>query len=372
MKLKPIESVSLAAQAQRIDASVLAAWANSPLDDSIKSALGHFLITKPSNNTRNAYSRDIIEFLTHCSQLGSQITRMSEISEKLILLWKDSLNKKHSKYDDSRRRVASSSVARKLCALSSFLDFAVRRKLIAVSPFEHITRPRVRRQSHATILTDDEIRSIIETCRSKLILQRAQPVQDTPKGREQLLKVEMEWCILILLFTVGMRVSELCSLTLGDISREGDLIRLHLLTKGGLRHNPLIHPDTATVLLNYLALAHPHSIASDPLFPASRKGRSGKPQPSIHRSSVFRVVQNAAREAGIARAFSPHGCRATLATQLHLSEVPVVEIQSLLNHAQVTTTQLYLHRVHELQEAASLKLPWSEEVQSRPLVSKAE
>jgi integrase/recombinase XerD len=186
------------------------------------------------------------------------------------------------------------------------------------------------------------------------------------------MKAELEWCILVLLFTVGMRVSELCALKLKDISREGDLIRLHLMAKGGQQHNPLIHPDTAHVLLQFISRAHPMPQLTDPLFPAVRKCQENRPHQSIHRSHVFRIVQNAARAAGISRPFSPHGCRATLATQLHLSQVPVVEIQALLNHSQVTTTQLYLHRVHELREAAALQLPWSVPPISRPLNPKAE
>lgn len=363
---------SLAPSAQRPDPALIAAWANAPLDATITRALGHFLMTKASHNTRIAYARDILEFIQHCESQKSLVTVVNDVTEKLILLWKDSLNKKHSKYDDSRRRIANSSVARKLCSLASFLDFAVKRNLITASPFEHITRPKVRRQSHARILTEQEIRTLLDVSYAKLTSLRASESMDNPKSAAQRQQAEMEWCILVLLFTVGMRVSELCALRLNDISREGDLLRLHLLTKGGLQHNPLIHPDTAAVLLNYIAITHEQSASTDPLFPSNRRTDKSQKVTHLHRSSVFRIVQKAALSAGITHPFSPHGCRATLATQLHLNEVPVVEIQSLLNHAQVTTTQLYLHRVHELQEAVALNLPWSSNSKSRPLKSTTE
>jgi len=356
----------------RLDANALASWANKPIDMCMASVLSHFLVAQLSQNTRKAYGRDIVEFLNFCTYAGFEIVGIDEISEKHILLWKVDLNKKHSKFDDSSRRVTSSSVARKLCSLASLVEFALRRRLITVNPFERISRPKVRRQSHATVLTDEEVQLLLNEQNLKVTKLRALRDTDDAKSRRLLMKAETEWCILVLLFTVGMRVSELCALRIEDISREGDLIRLHLLTKGGQQHSPLIHPETSAVLLNYISQAHPQPHPSAPLFPAIRKSRTGDGQQEIHRSQVFRIVQKAAREAGISRAFSPHGCRATLATQLHLNQVPVVEIQTLLNHAQVTTTQLYLHRVHELKEAAALQLPWSSKPNSRPLGSKDE
>lgn len=252
------------------------------------------------------------------------------------------------------------------------MDFSLKRKLIAENPFAYISRPKVRRQSHATILSEEEIQTLLTHSQTKVAQLRTQHDPSNTKMMRQLLKAETEWCILVLLFTVGMRVSELCALRLKDLSREGDLIRLHLLTKGGQQHNPLIHPETSAVLCNYIALVHTQSHPSAPVFCASRNSRKEHSQQGIHRSRVFRIVQGAARAAGISRSFSPHGCRATLATQLHMNQVPVVEIQALMNHAQVTTTQLYLHRVHELREAAALQLPWSSNTSSRPLGSKVE
>jgi integrase/recombinase XerD len=354
------------------DANALASWANKPLDVGIASVLSHFLVAQPSQNTRKAYGRDVLEFLNFCADCGCEIQRIEEVSEKLILRWKENLNKKHSKFEDSRRRVASSSVARKLCSLASMMEFAFKRKLITVNPFEHVTRPKVRRQSHATVLTEEEVRLLLKEQHSKLLGLRARRDSGNPKTMRLLMKAETEWCVLVLLFTVGMRVSELCALKIEDISHEGDLIRLHLFAKGGQQHSPLIHPDTAAILLSYIAQVHPYPQPPAPVFPAVRKPRDGHTQQGIHRSQVFRIVQKAAREAGIHRAFSPHGCRATLATQLHMNQVPLVEIQTLLNHAQVTTTQLYLHRVHELQEAAALQLPWSSQPNSRLLRPKAE
>ena len=344
----------------------VAAWAKRPLTSAVLDVLTHFLVTQTSNHTRQAYARDIIEFLQFCKSINTPIQRIDDIKEKHILFWKDNLIQKHARFEESRRRVASSSVARKLCTLSSFCEFSIKRKLIEDNPLKLITRPRVRRQSHATVLNDTELKLVLNHSRRRLEDSLSQLSNSTEDGKDNHRKARVEWCILVMLFTIGMRVSELCQMKMNDVIWEGDLIRLHLLAKGGRQHNPLIHPESASVLLEYIRVMRAGALPDSPLFPAARKSADSNSITHIHRSTVFRIVREAAARAGVTRSFSPHGCRATLATQLHLNEVPVVEIQGLLNHAQVTTTQLYLHRVDELKESAALKLPWTQSNKLKP------
>lgn len=332
-------------------------WASQPLTPAFADALLHFLLFQTSAHTRAAYARDIVEFIRFAEENHFRISSVSDVTEKVVLHWKDHLLEKHARFDNSKRRVASASVARKLCSLSSLMDFALKRKLIEENPLTHVSRPRVRRQSHATVLSEEELQAVLTSSFACLKEIEATEFASQRKKNTALLKAEMEWCILVLLFSVGLRVSELCQLKLNDIAREDDLLRLHLIAKGGRNHSPLIHPETAKMLMRYIERIHSGSSGEMPLFPAGRT--HDKSAAFIHRSTVFRIVRAAAKRAGITRPFSPHGCRATLATQLHLNNIPVVEIQSLLNHAQVTTTQLYLHRVDESKEAASLRLPWT-------------
>ncbi len=345
-------------QALSTNIDAVAAWAGQPLTDDILNVLTHFLLTKPSHHTRMAYARDLLEFLRFAEDSGWSCKKVMQVSEKQVLLWKDHLTQKHSRFEDSRRRVVNSSVARKLCTLASFFDFALKRKLIGESPLQHMVRPKVRRMSHATVLSDEELRLVLKCSRERLEDALQSGSQKQKENVKELQRARLEWCLLTLLFTVGMRVSELCQLKLNDLTLEGDILRLHLLAKGGVPHSPLIHTETARVLMDYIRTERCAAHSQAPLFPAGRSNSGVVGEQHIHRSTVFRIVREAAARAGIKRAFSPHGCRATLATQLHLNAVPVVEIQRLLNHAQVTTTQLYLHRVDEVQEAAALQLPW--------------
>ena len=342
----------------------LARWASQPLSGRFPDVLAHFLLSYRSPNTRSAYARDVLEFLSFAENSGFKVQSVTDISERFVLLWKERLSQKHMKFDDSKRRVAQSSVARKLCTLSSLLSFACKRGLLEENPMTLVRRPKVRRQSHASVLTEDELSQILRCSRERLNSLPQAGNESVEKSRREQLRSETEWCVLVLLFTVGMRVSELCQLKLKDLICEGDLLRMRLLTKGARRHAPLIHPEAAQVLTRFVGLYRAGESSEAPVFVAGRTS-SGKILP-LHRSTVFRMVRDAALRAGISRPFSPHGCRATLATQLHLAEVPVVEIQTLLNHAQVTTTQLYLHRIDDLKESAALKLPWVQADSTRP------
>ncbi|MEN9809634.1 MAG: hypothetical protein RLZZ488_1201 [Pseudomonadota bacterium] len=338
----------------------LLTWACEKLTANITDVVGHFLLAQRSAHTRSAYKRDILEFLDFMHSLGRTPLLVGDICERSILLWKDELSRRHTRFSDTKRRIANSSVARKLCTLSSLLDFALKRKLIEENPLMRVNRPKVRRQSHASVLSADELMQILNASREHLQgirISAPAEVSALALWQRKLRAAEMEWCILVLLFTVGMRVSELCQLTIKDLIPDGDLLRLRLVTKGARKHVPLIHPESAKILMSFVERHRGQAAPDEPVFPAGRNNSIDERVP-LHRSTVFRMVRQAAIRAGIQRNFSPHGCRATLATQLHLEEVPVVEIQSLLNHAQVTTTQLYLHRVDALKESAALRLPW--------------
>lgn len=107
-------------------------------------------------------------------------------------------------------------------------------------------------QSHATVLNAEEISCVLQASQSNLAARRAQQTRDSPRDAAALALAHIEWFILVLLFTVGTRDSELCMLKLQDVSIEVDLIRLHLLAKSGRSLSPLIHPKAGKVLFEYI------------------------------------------------------------------------------------------------------------------------
>ena len=68
------------------------------------------------------------------------------------------------------------------------------------------------------------------------------------------------------------------------------------------------------------------------------------------------MVIESAKKAGIEKKVSTHSCRATLATLLHNQGTPIGQIQTLLNHKDITTTSIYIKKANEIEESAAMKL----------------
>ena len=140
-------------------------------------------------------------------------------------------------------------------------------------------------------------------------------------------------CISILAAT-GMRVSELCSLTVGDVGNGSAEIRV--LGKGGRERVVILANDRIrTLLAKYLASLPAASTPPSPLF---RNSRSRAMTPQCLRLRIHTLVRGR-----LDRRVTPHMLRHTAATLLLESGVDIRFVQRLLGHASITTTQIYTH-----------------------------
>lgn len=306
-----------------------------------------FLLSLTSANTRAAYARDLSDFLGCLRGLGLDILDARDITEKMVLLWQKSLESRHTRYEGARRRIVNSSVARRLSGLSSFLRFCQERNVIPSNCAEFVTRPKLRARSATNAFTLDEVQRLLLWAKDQCETARQ---EHKPKAYAS---ARLRFAVLYTLFSVGMRVEELCDLRIGDLESDSRASRLRMTVKGGEDHAPIIHPRTAEILREFVAEFRTGAGPDDPLFVRAQKVRHPT---RLHRSSVFDMVRAAAEAAGIDKRVSPHSCRATLATLLHASGVPIGQIQDLLNHKSITTTSLYLKKTDELQDAAALKI----------------
>jgi len=155
--------------------------------------------------------------------------------------------------------------------------------------------------------------------------------------------------ILELLYSSGLRVSELVSLRLCDV--DPDQLRLRCRGKGAKERLVPIGAPAMKWLAAYLALRSRQSrLARDaPLF----AGRSALP---LTRQAVWRCVRTAARRAGITAPVSPHTLRHSFATHMLGRGADLRVIQELLGHARVSTTEVYTHverdRLYEIYRRA--------------------
>jgi len=145
--------------------------------------------------------------------------------------------------------------------------------------------------------------------------------------------------VLEMLYSTGLRVTELVELTRDRIDWEGRILR----ARGkGDKERIVPFGDAAGALcaewaeLVRPALAQRAGNAFDHLFLSAR----GRP---LHRSTVFRLVKRYAKEAGLSATPSPHSLRHSFATHLLEGGADLRVVQELLGHASLTTTQIYTH-----------------------------
>lgn len=198
-----------------------------------------------------------------------------------------------------------------LLRVKSLLSYAHK---LGYAPFNAVVTIKVKpNQSRAKLA-----KRIISEVEVGLLIREA-----TSKRDEVLLKV---------LYTGGLRVSEVVALTWSDVIERGTKIQLSVTGKGGRIRQVLLPEAVATAIL----VLRNDAGANDPVF-ASRKG--GR----LTERAVNYMMKRAAERAGITDAVSPHWLRHAHGSHALDRGATLAEVQTTLGHANVATTSGYLH-----------------------------
>ncbi len=211
------------------------------------------------------------------------------------------------------------SIRRRLAAMRTFYRYAVREGRLEDSPVPDRIGPRQRRNL-PTVLTLDEVQAML-----------ASFDLSTPEGERNRTIVEV-------LYSCGLRVSELCGLRRTDVFLDEGILRIV-----GKRRKERIVPLGAVVrrrLRLYLQHVRPAFPTKGPAADYVFVSKRGRP---LSRVMVFYIIKEAARKAGIQKEVSPHTLRHTFATHLLEGGADLRIIQALLGHASLTTTEVYTH-----------------------------
>lgn len=256
-------------------------------------------------------------YLTRLIDFAGDIT-LADIDAELVRKWRLWLNRLGTNTSDELQR---STLNYHLVALRSFLKFCAKRNLPAMTAdkieLAHTTRRQV------TFLNDEEIGRLF-----------AQPDTQTLRGLRDRAMLE-------LLFSSGLRVSELVSLDRDHIN----LRRREFTVRGkGQKDRPIfISAEAAQWLDNYLQRRQDNT---QPLFVRysgqKEPDRSGNFERLTARS-VQRLVSRYARLAGITKHVSPHTLRHSYATDLLMNGADLRSVQAMLGHSNISTTQIYTH-----------------------------
>lgn len=213
--------------------------------------------------------------------------------------------------------ISPRSRARIISGIKSFFAFLTLEGDIAVDPTLQLDNPRI--PAHLPdVLSIDEIDSIIASA-------------DLSSGAERRNRAIVET-----LYSCGLRVSELCSLTLSQIHLDDRFIIVH--GKGNKERLVPMSETSAAYIIEYLNNDRPAAApgSEDTLF----LNRFGKP---LSRVMVFKIIKNLAQRAGIDKNISPHTFRHSFATHLLEGGANLRAIQTMLGHESIATTEIYLH-----------------------------
>ncbi len=213
------------------------------------------------------------------------------------------------------------SIARKLASLRTFFQFLVREGVLEVNPAKLVSTPRIERKLPTHLSTEDAVR-FLET-----------PDTNTDLGMR-------DRAILEFLYATGMRVSELVNIDLGDINFKEKLVRVT-----GKRKKQRILPfgePALQALMQYLNDARPEFLNNCP--PIERNDKAvflNYKGTRITTRSVGRMVDKYIKHCPDIKNISPHSLRHSFATHLLDSGADLRDIQELLGHARLSTTQIY-------------------------------
>lgn len=259
----------------------------------------------------DSYLSKFAVFAEDCS-----VKSVDKIDLELIKKWRLALH---------RRGLSVKTLNYYMIALRSFLKYLSKMDIKSLVPekIELADTP----ERTINFLEEDELKRLIETYGNK-------------KGENEL----RNRAILEVLFSTGLRVSELTSLNRADINLERG--EFAITGKGGKRRVVFLSSEAKKWLGDYLKDRQDDNEAlfvKQSAKPKSKADKDDQDKPRLTSRQIERIVQGAAKQAGIVKQVTPHTIRHSFATDILRSGADLRSVQSLLGHSSVTTTQVYTH-----------------------------
>lgn len=216
----------------------------------------------------------------------------------------------------AKRETRPSSVQTLYKAIKAFLNFCLAEGLMEESPLRNVKAPRVP-TDEIQPLSPDQVQSLLDAARRTRSSER-------------------DVALLLLLVDTGMRVSEACGLTIGDVDRgTGELT---VLGKGNKRRRVYMGTAARRGIWRYLETDRRDAAADEPLFVSIGGNRSGT---RMTPSGIFQVVQKAGQTAGLT-GVGPHDLRRTFAVNYLRHGGNLFELQILMGHTDLTVLRRYV------------------------------
>ncbi|MCL4802880.1 MAG: tyrosine recombinase [Anaerolineae bacterium] len=278
-----------------------------------------------SENTIAAYRNDLSQFLEFVeSHSGSKLTTWSAVTADSVETYLTYMKHKEHPY-------ASSTIARKVAAIKSFFNYLTAQGIVEENPTLDIDSPKVKKRLPQT-LSFAEVERLLE----------APMGNNSPKNLRDL-------TLLNILYETGMRVTEVVSIQIDDLSP--DRTMLSSPTRQGEAREIPLEENTTALLKEYLAEGRPQ-LAKDKVEKALFLNHRGE---KLTRQGLWLIIKGYARQAGLNTEVTPHTLRHSFAVHRLSKGSKLEDIQRLLGHANISTTQIYtqMETSEELTEATT-------------------
>ena len=277
-----------------------------------------------SQNTVAAYRNDLSQlyhFLQTASQPGSTLSVSSDGDGALVTDWSGVTRTRIAAFIVCLREkgYAATTVARKIAAVKSFFHFLAAEKVIQSDPTENLDSPKIEKTLPHS-LTKEEVSALLR-----------QPARDSsPEGSRDSSMLQLLW-------STGMRVSELVALNLDDLDLSSGYVRC--LGKGNRERIVPISLEAQRALEEYLEVGRSALIRrrDEPALFVNHRGER------LTRQGFWLILKGYARRAGLASDVTPQTLRHSFAIHQLDQHTDLRSLQELLGHASITTTQIYAH-----------------------------
>jgi len=311
----------------------------------VQQAIADFLrhgqsVRNLSDRTLRAYQSDLGQFRLHVNE-----TSMSEITPADLEAYLEKLGT--GLYRDT-------SIRRKVAALKVFFRYLEEQGVVTESPARRLKIKRPVENRVPTVLSSREVRSLLAAPKEQ-IAELTAGRDDSAGGRNRYFCAIRDNLILELLFSTGIRIGELVAMNVSDVDLEARQIRITGRATRG--RTVSLHADGLLLALTtYLDLRGERHVDTPALF----VGRSGT-RLTIY--SIENIFKKHVRLAEIKRHVTPHALRHTMAAMLVSSGTDIHEVQEILGHASILSTQVYTRlpiqkgRARMLADGAAARLP---------------
>lgn len=252
-----------------------------------------------SDNTVGAYMNDLNKY--------------EEFLKKDILKSDTEDLEKYLKYI---KNLESTTVAHKITSIKSYFNYNIKRGIVSVNPADKVSRPKLTKHL-PDYLTEEEVGKLLD-------VEVKSPYDYRNKT------------ILELLYSSGIRISELVNIKTPNYDSEECLIRI--MGKGSKERIVPLGDYAVNIMNDYMNNYRPliNKKHTDYVFINNRGDK-------ISRQFIFKVIKKEALKKGIKKDISPHTLRHTFATHLLKNGADLRIIQELLGHENISTTQIYTH-----------------------------